>query len=208
VVRKQFRFERQPRYILQQFSPKVIKSYQVHLEELIMLLSLLLSAVMLPEVGQASSGTVTSPASKVRIGTYDNRSVAVAYAASKHNPVKDKWAAYEKAKTADDKAKIKELQAWGEEHQKLLHFQGFGRVPVSDLLEPVKDQVRDLATKKGLAAITMSCDFVGAYVEIVDVTEDLVKLYEPSERTLKMARGVRNAKPVGLVELSKLPVKD
>jgi hypothetical protein len=174
----------------------------------VMLLSLLLSAVMLPDPGQASSGTAASPANKVRIGTYDNRSVAVAYAASKHNPVKEKWAAYEKAKTVKDQAKIKELEAWGEEHQKLLHFQGFGRVPVSDLLEPVKDQVREMAQKKGLAAITMSCDFVGIDVEVVDVTEDLVKLYEPSERTLKMARDIRKAKQVGLVELSKLPVKD
>jgi hypothetical protein len=173
-----------------------------------MLLSLLLSAVIAPEVHQTSSGASAVAANKVRIGTYDNRSVAVAYAASKHNPVKEKWASYEKAKTADDKAKIKELQTWGEEHQKLLHFQGFGRVPVSDLLDPVKDQVRDLAKKKGLAAVTMACDFVDANVEVVDVTEDLVKLYEPSERTLKMARGVRNAKPLDLVELSKLPVKD
>jgi hypothetical protein len=174
-----------------------------------MLLSLLLSSVMLTGgAEQAGSAEKPTVAGKVRIGTYDNRSIAVAFAHSKHNPVKEKMAEYEKAKTGGDKAKMKELETWGEEHQKLLHFQGFGHVPVSDLLEPVKDQVRDLVQKKGLAAVTMSCDFVGADVEVVDVTEDLVKLYEPTERTLKMARGVRNAKQLGLVELSKLPVKD
>jgi len=142
---------------------------------------------------------------KIRIGTYDNRSIAIAFAASRHNPVKEKMAAYNKAKAAGEKDKMKELEAWGENYQRTLHFQGFGRVPVNDLLQPVKEKVRELAKQKGLAAVAMSCDFTSEDVELVDITEDLVKLFEPTDRTLKMALSARSAKLVDLVELSKLP---
>ncbi|HQR08739.1 MAG TPA: hypothetical protein PLN21_18075 [Gemmatales bacterium] len=173
-----------------------------------MLLSLFMTAAILMAGGsQPPAKDSIASSSKVRIGTYDSRSVAIAYAASKYNPVKVKMEEFGKAKAAGDKAKMKELESWGEEHQRLLHFQGFGRVPVSELLEPVKVQVQELAKKKGLSAITMSCDVVADNVEVVDVTEDLVKLYEPTERTLKMANEIRSARQLGLVELSKLPAK-
>jgi hypothetical protein len=146
-------------------------------------------------------------AGKVRIGTYDNRSIAVAYAASRHNPVKEKVADYERAKAAGDRDAVKELESWGQSHQRLLHFQGFGHVPVADLLEPVQDGVKEVAKRRGLAAITMACDVTAGNVELVDVTEDLVKLYDPTEKTLKTALGVRSAKPVDLIRLADLPAK-
>jgi hypothetical protein len=144
---------------------------------------------------------------KVRIGTYDSRAIAVAYAASRFNPVKEKMAAYEKAKAAGDRATMKELEAWGEQAQRQLHFQGFGRVPVDDLLAPVKDKVAKLARERRLAAITMSCDFTGGQVELVDVTDDLVKLYDPSEKTLKSARAVRGTKPAPLTQIANMPAR-
>ena len=156
-------------------------------------------------IGWASEDTPKGQ--KIRIGTYDSRAIAIAYAHSRFNPVKEKWAAYEKAKAAGDRDKIKELEAWGQEHQRQLHFQGFSRVPVDDLLAPVKDGVAKLARERNLAAITMSCDFTGAQVELVDVTDDLIKLYDPSEKTLKTARSVRAVKPVPLTQIANMPVK-
>jgi len=41
----------------------------------------------------------------------------------------------------------------------------------------------------------------------VDVTDDLVKLYDPSEKTLKTARSVRAVKPVPLTQIANMPVK-
>jgi hypothetical protein len=155
-------------------------------------------------VGQAKDAAPA--AAKVRIGTYDNRSVAIAYVASRHNPVAEKKASHAKAKAAGDTAAVKDLEAWGGRFQRQLYFQGFGHVPVGDLLEPVKDGVKDVAQRRGLAAITMACDFTGGNVEVVDVTEDLVKLYDPSEKTLKSAREIRSAKPLDLVRLADLKV--
>ena len=172
-----------------------------------MLLTVLVSALGLALGTGLTPACDEAPKSKIRIGTYDNRSIAVAYAASKYNPVKEKMAAYRKAKDAGEKEKMKTLEEWGENHQRVLHFQGFGRVPVGDLLEPVKDQVRDLVKQKGLAAITMACDFASPDVELVDITDDLVKLFDPTDRTITMAKNIRSAKVVDLVELSNLPAK-
>ena len=116
-------------------------------------------------------------------------------------------AAHERAKAAGDRDAIKELESWGQNLQRLLHFQGFGHVPVPDLLEPVKDGVKEVAQRRGLAAITMGCDFTAGTVELVDVTEDLVKLYDPTEKTLKTALGIRSAKPVDLIRLADKPAK-
>jgi hypothetical protein len=173
-----------------------------------MFLSALLALGACAALGGGPAGEGAANDEKVRIGTYDSRAIAIAYAHSRFNPVKEKWAAYEKAKAAGDREKIKELEAWGQEHQRQLHFQGFSRVPVDDLLAPVKDGVAKLARERQLAAITMSCDFTGGQVELVDVTEDLVKLYDPSEKTLKTARGVRAVKPVPLTQIAKMPAKE
>jgi hypothetical protein len=172
-----------------------------------MLLSalLLVGSVAFMNIGLA--GDDASKVEKIRIGTYDSRAIAIAYAPSRFNPVREKMAAYEQAKAGGDRTKMKELETWGEQHQRLLHFQGFGRVPVSELLEPVKEQVAKLAQQRQLAAIVMSCDFLGGEVELVDVTDDLVKLYDPSERTLGHVRGIRAAKPVPLTQLADLPAQ-
>jgi hypothetical protein len=172
-----------------------------------MFLSALLALGACAALAAGPPGEAPTNDGKVRIGTYDGRAIAVAYAASRFNPVKEKMADYEKAKAAGDRAKMKELEAWGERTQRQLHFQGFGRVPVDDLLAPVKDKVARFARDRKLAAITMSCDFTAGQVELVDVTEDLVKLYDPSEKTLKMTRGARAVKPLPLTEIANMPAK-
>lgn len=155
--------------------------------------------------GQTTDEATVGP--RIRIGTYDNRAIAVAYAASKWNPVREKMAEYAEAKKAGDAAKQKELEAWGESKQRLLHFQGFGRVPVGELLKPFEKQIAKLAADQQLAAIAMQCDYVAPNVEIVDVTEELVTLFEPTPRTLEMTRQVKDAKPVSLIELADMPAK-
>lgn len=153
----------------------------------------------------SSAGVRFEPRAPIRIGTYDNRAVAVAWAASKHNPVGEKMKELEAAKQAKDQRKIRELETWGQEHQRLLHFQGFGRVPVTDLLEPVEADLKKLLQDKGLSAITLHCDAVASEVELVDVTLDLVKMFEPNERTLTWVEQMKDKKPLSLLELAKLP---
>jgi hypothetical protein len=144
---------------------------------------------------------------RIRIGIYDNRAVALAFFASRFNPTAGKKAAYEKARAAGDLSKMKELEAWGPQFQRQLNFQTFGRAPVDDLLEPLKEQIAKLARDKRLSAITMYCDFTGEQVELVDVTEDLVKLYDPDplDKTLQTVREIRKVKPTRLAQLEDNP---
>ncbi len=164
---------------------------------LISVISLCSSACGLVADDVADSG-------KTRIGTYDSRAIAIAHAASSFNPVNEKMKTYQQAKADGNEALVKELENWGKTYQKQLHFQGFGRVPVSDLLQPLQEQVAALASSKNLAVIAMQCDFVGESVTLVDVTDDLVKLFQPSEKTLENVRQIRQQQPVSLAELAEM----
>jgi len=137
----------------------------------------------------------------IRIGTYDNRGVAIAYARSQYLPVMDAHAAYDKAEAAGDTARMNEISGEMEALQRQLHRQGFGRVPVDDLLEPVAHRLPDLAADLELDAIVWICDFAGENVEIVDVTMDLVQLYDPSPETLEICGQIGDHEPVDLDDL-------
>ncbi|HOC31087.1 MAG TPA: hypothetical protein PKK84_02470 [Armatimonadota bacterium] len=156
----------------------------------------------------AAAPKAASSTGKVRIGVYDSRAIAVAWAASEFNPVRQKMAEHTEAKKKNDVKKAEELEAWGNAKQRLLHFQGFGRVPVDDLLTPVKKGVATVAKEKKLAAIVMQCDYTAPNVEVVDVTNALVDLYEPNDRTREIVRTLRDVKPVGLLELADMKASD
>jgi len=159
-------------------------------------------------VGQSTSQSAA--ASKIRIGTYDNRAIAVAYAASQFNAnaLREKMAEMEVAKKAGDQKKIAELKAWGNQLQRTLHFQGFARVPVEDLLEPVKAQVAKVSEQQGLAVITAGCTYSSERVEVVDVTAQLVELFKPSEKTRKVAQQITTVKPELLTTIADMPVNE
>lgn len=142
-------------------------------------------------------------AGKVCIGTYDARAVAVAYA---HSPawndiVKAKMAEMDAAKAAGDQAKIRQLQAWGENHQTLNHLAAFAGVPLDSAIAHVKPKLADLARQQSLSAIVHQTDWVSADVEVVDVTDQVVALYGPNERVLKIVRSLKQQKPLDPVDV-------
>ncbi|MHC5002294.1 MAG: hypothetical protein ACYTJ0_04150 [Planctomycetota bacterium] len=153
----------------------------------------------LPLALTGNAGQADVPA--LRVGVYDNRSIAIAYAASAYNPVGQKMKAYEAAKAAGDTELVEELEAWGEKAQRQLHRQGFGRVPVGELLAHVKDRLPEVARRAGVDAIVWQADYLTPHVEKVDVTMELVQLFEPSEKTLTWAKQIREQPFVDLDEL-------
>ena len=143
----------------------------------------------------------TDDAAKLRVGVYDSRAIAIAYAHSEFMPMAAKMEAYQQAKQAGDEERVKQLEEWGAKHQRQLHRQGFGRVPVTNLLEHVEHRLPDLARELSVDVIAFECNYLGANVEEVDITLDLVKLYDPSERTMKMVRETLKIDPVDLDEI-------
>ena len=158
--------------------------------------------------GVLAAAGMDEPEPRVRIGVYDNRAVAIAWGNSEFNPVKERMGEYRKAQAEGDEAKIKELEAWGVSLQRKLHFQGFGRYPVDDLLGSVSDQLAGVAEAKHLDAIAWFTDFERDGVEIVDITPELVALFGPNEKAQNWIEQLKETEPVGLEELVKMSVND
>lgn len=155
------------------------------------------------------AGEQPTPAGKdpaLRVGVFDSRAVAVAYFHSKHNTQIAKLMEEDRsAKAAKDEKKIAELRTKGKKLQDKFHLQGFGKVPVDDLLACMKDSLPGVAKEAGVDLIVDDFSWAAAGVQTIDVTDRLVKLYEPNEKTLKMVAGMKEAKPVPLEDF---PIED
>ena len=153
---------------------------------------------------RAQENSQQPQSSKVKIGVYDSRAVAMAFAASKHNPVREKMKEFKQAKAAGDKAKADELREWGEMLQRELHFQGFGKYPVDDYIALIKDKLPQVMAEHDLDAIAWMCHEQGENVELVDVTVDLMRLLGAQEQTIKQAEDLKQHAPVDFTTLFKM----
>jgi hypothetical protein len=145
---------------------------------------------------------------KMRVGTFDSRAIAAAYAASDFNNayVKRLKQEHDKAKAAGDKAKLAELEAEANAQQERLHQQGFGTASVADILEHVKDKLPAIAKEAGVDAIASKWDIAyrAPAAEFVDVTPLMVKPFQPNERTLRIIEDLGKRAPVPAKELKKM----
>jgi ABC-type amino acid transport substrate-binding protein len=141
---------------------------------------------------------------KVRVGTFDSRAIALAYARSAmFAPVMKDWKdKYEKAKAEKNEQIIKECEAWGPTYHQLQMLQGFSIASVADILEKVKDDLSKIAQEVGVDIIVSKWEvaYKNPSVEIVDVTSHLVKLFNPDEQTLKLIEGLLKQPPMPLLE--------
>jgi hypothetical protein len=156
-----------------------------------------LIVVCLTLTGAAGNASAES----IRLGVYDSRAVAIAYAPSQFNPARKKMEEFKRAQAEGNKERMQELENWGQQHQRQLHRQGFAMVPVGDLLNHVRDKLPEVAKRANVVAIARACDFTSSSVELVDVTDELVKLFDPSEKTLKNIEMIQSKPAVDLDEL-------
>jgi hypothetical protein len=154
----------------------------------------------------APGGAKRPPAAALRFGVFDSRAIAVAFVHSRFSTgPKDLMDERKKAEETGDQKRIEELKAKGKKLQDKLHLQGFGKVPVDDLLAYVKDGIPQVAKSAGVDAIADDVLFTAPGVETVDVTDALVKLYSPNESTLKMVESLKKTRPL---PLDRFPVGD
>lgn len=142
----------------------------------------------------------------VRIGIYDSRAVALAWGRSaEHNRQSDAlYAAAEKAKAEQDEKKLAVLKRQGGEGQRRLHAQVFSNAPIEDVMAKVKDALPEIAKRKAVVAIMPSVDWKGEGVELVDVTEELVKEFSPDEKTLRYIRQMKGKTPIPIEKLEEM----
>ena len=145
--------------------------------------------------------------SKVRVGTFDSRAMAIAYYNTEAHAsyIKGLKAEHAKAVAAGDKERVKELEAEGEASQELAHKQGFSTWPVDNILETIKGKLPEIAKQADVDVIVSKWNI--AYqrpgVEFIDVTDVMVKLINPDEQALEIIEQLKKQDPVSLEELEK-----
>lgn len=139
------------------------------------------------------------------VGVFDSRAIVVAFAGSDiHNKeLNAKMAERDKAKAAGDDKKVAQLEAWGSARQGKYHRQGFGTAPVDDILIHIKKDLPEIAKAAGVDVIVSKWDVVykikGA--EVVDITDQIVMPFKPTEKTLKSIKSLMKHKPLTEKEL-------
>lgn len=159
-------------------------------------LIVIIAAVIVVPISGAEQATL-------RVGVYDNRAITVAYAHSEFNPVEEKMKAHAQAEAEGDSDKMEEIEAWAERHQHELHLKAFCHAPVDDLLAHVEDRLPEVAKEAGVDVIARACDYVGEDVESVDVTMELVALFDPGEEALRTIEQMEGVEAVPLADIER-----
>jgi hypothetical protein len=142
----------------------------------------------------------------LRIGTYDSRIIVMAYSRSelfaRHQELFIKQS--DSAQKVNDTAKMKELSIQAMSNQHLLHLMVFGSGSASAIVNLIKEQLPDVAEKANVDIIISKFElsWTDPKVEIIDVTNDLVKLFKPKENIDKMCNEIAKTDPVPLEELT------
>jgi hypothetical protein len=178
--------------------------------------------VMIAMAAMGVAGSGGTPASKaaepkaekatLRVGVFDSRAVAVAYAGSQEfdAQLKRLMEEHQKAKAAGDTEKVKQLEAQGRQSQDQLHQQGFSTGSVANILEKIKDQLPGIAKEAGVDLIVSKWDvpYQVPGSQTVDVTQAMIKPFHPSEKTLRMIQGLEKVQPIPLEEAKKIPTRE
>ena len=141
------------------------------------------------------------PATPERIGVYDSRAIAVAYAGSSAqvNQMKDMREQMKKAREQGNTNKISQLEREGQLWQSKLNRQGFGTAPVDDLLEHIADHLPAIQEAAGVTTIISKWNKaeLNRHPDAVriDVTMQLVKAFQPSATQWKHATAIQKTKP-------------
>jgi hypothetical protein len=143
---------------------------------------------------------------RVRIGVFDSRAVAIAYAPCKiHSEyMRHLKARHDRAKESGDEKQIRQIEREAAGQQALLHRQGFSTGSVRNILRYVEDRVPAVAEKMNVDLIVSKWEVVhaGESIECVDVTPQIVELFDPSERTLKIVAQLKGHEPLPIEKLT------
>ena len=165
----------------------------------------LVAATLTVCVGPATAMAEKAAKSPMKIGVYDSRGVAVAYARSPEfgESMARLRADYEQAKAKGDSAQVKKLGQEGLWMQVRLHQRGFSTAGVGDLLAKVAGALPGVAREAGVVLLVSKWEmpYQDASVEVVDVTLPIARLFKPDEQTLQILGELKDQKPVPFDEV-------
>jgi len=125
-----------------------------------------------------------SEESAFRIGTFRRTELLVAYYGSTvhDKAIKKLKENHDRAQSAGDLDKVKELEAQGGASQELAHRQLAGEAPLTNVLEQLKDALPAIAKEASVVVIVEQPLYRDPSVREVDVTPWLVKKFEPARK--------------------------
>lgn len=147
---------------------------------------------------------------KIRIGTFDSRCIAMAYGRTDFlKDIEELRTQHAKAKEESNQELIKELEQLGPTKQVLMHQQGFSTGSIINILEKVKDKLPAIAKDKNVKITVSKWElmFADENFELVDITNELVALYNPDEATRKIIENVKAMEPIPIEKISINPME-
>jgi len=167
---------------------------------------LILSTTVAFSLLAGGTAPAQSPPTKLRVGVYDSRAIAVAYANSteSRDSMKGVQADYQKAKAAKDEKRVKEIEGRMKLRQRRLHEQGFSVASVASIMASIKEALPGVAKKAGVQVLACKWElnYQSPDVEVVDVTDELVALFHVSDKGREWAKGIRAQPPVPLEQIT------
>ncbi|MEN8194426.1 MAG: hypothetical protein ABFS12_16515 [Bacteroidota bacterium] len=141
----------------------------------------------------------------VVVGTFDSRVIAVAYYNTEAHMsyIEGLKTEHAEAEASGDEERVKELEAIGEASQELAQKQAFSTWPVDNILGIIEEKIPEIAQQAEVNLIVSKWNIVyqQSGIECIDVTDVMVKLFNPDEQMLKMLDQMKNQPPVPLEEL-------
>ena len=144
--------------------------------------------------------TTFSQAAKVRIGTYDSRLIALAYYNSTDY---EKFIAgfnstYATAEKAKDSATIKKMLVKGPVLQRMMNDRIFGKGSVNMILDNYLKRIEAIGkvNKVSLIVSKWEIPYKSAEVETIDLTYQIMAIWNPSEQVLKWAKNGEKEQPI------------
>jgi Skp family chaperone for outer membrane proteins len=166
--------------------------------------ALVLGSCLICTIVRAEDPAARSAKPGLRVGTFDSRAIVIAYANSTefNQSIKKLKEERDKAKAEGNDKKVKQLEEKGKSAQQMFHMQGFSTASVNDILEHIKHKLPDVARQAGVDLIVSKWEIVYKTpdTELVDITDALVKQFNPSERTLKTVSELSKHPPIPLQE--------
>ena len=114
---------------------------------------------------------------------------------------------YEQAKAANDKQLMKQLEIEGPGLQVRMHQQVFSTGSVTDIIAKIKKALPPIAKEVGVSLVVAKTQiaYKDPAVEYVDITAQVVKLFNPSDEVLKIIEQISKKEPVPIDKLSMDP---
>jgi len=143
---------------------------------------------------------------KYRIGTFDSRCIAIAYAKSDFlkNKDSDLRKEAEKAKAEGNETRVNELDKIGQHLQFILEQQVFSTGSVINIIEKIKDKIPAIAEKNNVKLILSKWElfYHDDSLEIVDVTDQILNIFNLDEQSRRnIVESMKKTEPVPMEQI-------